>query len=189
MMVNYYEIYNCVFDMYFGRPALFAASDAPAELLDRYGFATFEDGRRVHFLDQQEYYHIMSCQGADPVVFNEATWYKISNYYHSQLLAGAGAGRRCYDDKEGNNLCIISLVLFLSALPMCMLQPFLGAGCELAAFILMIIVRVKHPKNVFGLVLMIIYIVAAVLLIIGAILLLAACYALLEEFNNCSIPC
>lgn len=188
MMVNYYEIYNCVFDMYFGRPALFAAADVPAELLDRYGFTLLDDGRRIHFLDQQEYYHIMSWKGGDPVIFNESTWYKISNYYYSQSVAGTGAAGYRYDDKEGNNLCIISLVLFLSALPACMVQPFLGAGCGLAAFILMIIVRVKHPKNVFGLVLMIIYIIGAALLIIGTLLILAACYALLEEFNNCNIP-
>ena len=54
---------------------------------------------------------------------------------------------------------------------------------ELAGFVLMVYVRVKYPKNVFGKVLMWIYIVGFILYLIAAIVLLIAC---ISCANSCS---
>ena len=52
----------------------------------------------------------------------------------------------------------------------------------LAAWVLMIIVRVKYPKNVFGKVLMWLYIIMLVLGVIGIIVLFVAC---INTLRNC----
>ncbi len=54
---------------------------------------------------------------------------------------------------------------------------------ELAGFVLMVYVRVKYPKNVFGKVLMWIYIIGFILYLVAAIVLLIAC---ISCANSCS---
>lgn len=50
----------------------------------------------------------------------------------------------------------------------------------LAAFVIMIVVRVKYPKNTFGKVIMWIYIVELILSILAAIILIVACASALS---------
>ena len=113
---------------------------------------------------------------------------------------------------KGNKLCILSLILKYAV-------GFIGGGIielfsnifpsvsdsvadlifgtlfslvgisSLAAFVLMVVVRVKYPKNTFGKVLMWIYIVEIILAIIAIVLIFLMCMAcansLDEFFSNC----
>ena len=54
--------------------------------------------------------------------------------------------------------------------------------CPVLAFIIMIYVRVKYPKNTFGKVLMIFYIVGIMICIISVALFLFTCFS---EMRNC----
>lgn len=96
--------------------------------------------------------------------------------------------------KEGNFYCIISTVCmgvsFLSVFLTTMISEgavvftgMLNIITTVAAYVLMIYVRVRYPKNIFGKVLMVIYIVVAiitVLLVIGAIILFYLFIKMLE---------
>lgn len=99
------------------------------------------------------------------------------------------------ENKKANKLCIISLCL--KYIPTIITGSFYGITgesnsvinslinllglCPLAAFIIMIIVRVKYPKNKFGKIIMWIYIIELILVIIGVIILLIACGAILRD--------
>ena len=53
-----------------------------------------------------------------------------------------------------------------------------------ASLVLMIVVRATYPKNVFGLVLMILHIVAVAVILISALLVMAACYDIMRQCSN-----
>lgn len=59
---------------------------------------------------------------------------------------------------------------------------------EVASLVLMIVCRVKYPKHVFGLVLMIVYIVMYVMFIVSWILMIALCYAMCSGLNVSGCP-
>ena len=81
-------------------------------------------------------------------------------------------------------LCIISLVLYfmggtiIGMLPILRGIGFLG---PLAAIGIMIYVRVKYPNNLFGKVIMWIYIVFTILTIIGLVLLIMLCNSMAQS--------
>ena len=117
------------------------------------------------------------------------------------------------DKKKANTMCIISLICMfvpslISGVVTVMLSAALqGTGksdfsttsnvyelitsfiylltgaAEIASWVLMIYVRVKYPKNVFGKVLMILYIGLVVLGIIGTVILFIACIETLRSCN------
>lgn len=117
------------------------------------------------------------------------------------------------ENKRANILCVISLAcevapMFLNGILSALLtvngvwnvgdaRAFMeniggvlsGLLC-IAGIVLLIIVRVKYPKNVFGKVLMWVYIVIGVimllLMIVAMIFLMAACNACVHELRNCS---
>ncbi len=102
--------------------------------------------------------------------------------------------------KKVNNLCIISLICYFGV-PL-ILSAFytasestnsviLGAitsflslfsfGSYIAAIVLMIVARVKDPKNTFAKVLMIVYIVLFVIELLALLFFIAACGALVSD--------
>lgn len=189
MTVDYYEIKGCAFDMYCGRPAIFAPVGTAADIMANYGFSLMNDGRYVHFLDQQEYYHVMMQSGCERVVFDYSTWVNISSFYSARRYE-LGLPVANYQDRSAgttpNMLCGISLGLFCFSVVSVFFIPYFSLAAFIAAIVLMIIVRASYPKNTFGLVLMILYIAVVAISFIAGILLLAACYQMLKE---CNIPC
>ena len=190
MTVDYYEIKGCTFDMYCSRPAIFASEGMAADIMANYGFSLMEDGRYVHFLDQQEYYHVMAQSGMERVVFDYSTWLTIASFYSTRRydLGLPVAGVQNKGDRTPNILCGISLGLFGFGILSTVFVPAFSLAAFIAAIVLMIIVRANYPKNTFGLVLMIVYIAVMALLFIAGIILLAACYEITQEFNSCNIP-
>ncbi len=112
------------------------------------------------------------------------------------------------DNKKANNLCILSLILkygvgivigiifsILSSMgnytsssaansigsAIAVVLYGLSGISEIAALVIMIIVRVKYPKNVFGKVLMWIYIVEIILAMLSIIILFAMCYSIISS--------
>lgn len=116
------------------------------------------------------------------------------------------------ENKRANILCVISLAcevgpMFLNGILSALLtvngvwnvgdaQAFmeniggvLSGLLFIAGIVLLIIVRVKYPKNVFGKVLMWVYIVIGVimllLMIAAMVFLMVACNACFQELQNC----
>lgn len=99
------------------------------------------------------------------------------------------------NNQKANKLCIISLALawvpnlidefFWNILPEFVLENFSSVSgiCGSIALIIVIYVRVKYPKNIFGKVLMIFYIITGILAIVGACLAIVTC---VDQLNNCS---
>ncbi len=180
MRVDYYDILNCGYDVYCGRPALFAPEGVPEDILARYGFARLYDGRFMYYLDQMEYYHIASCGSTDRVVFDQSTHDKIVQYYWSQYAPTLPVNR----SNGGTVMCIISLILLVVSPFLLFKLPTLGMLGWIASLVLMIVVRATYPKNVFGLVLMILHIVAVAVILISALLVMAACYDIMRQCSN-----
>ncbi len=109
------------------------------------------------------------------------------------------------DRKKANILCTISLILFFVVSNICALLVFLVNETELpfrvrdvlsslfgllvtcseiGAVVLMIYVRVKYRKSVFGKVLMWLYIVLAAMAVIGTIILVIICINELQKCGN-----
>jgi hypothetical protein len=96
------------------------------------------------------------------------------------------------DKKKANTLCWISLIIGhgINILTYVLKQVSQTEGypitalTSLAALILMIYVRVKYPKNKFGKVLMIVYIIEAVLLIIGMIAIAIMCGSFMRDCSG-----
>lgn len=90
------------------------------------------------------------------------------------------------ETEMANNLCVVSLLLYFLGgfvfgfIPG--LGKILGMLSPLAAIGIMVYVRIKYPQNIFGKVLMIVYIVLTILAIIGLILLVIMCRQLA---NSC----
>lgn len=99
------------------------------------------------------------------------------------------------ENKKANKLCIISLCLkyiptvisgalygissdsnFITNLLICLLGL-----CPLAAFVIMITVRVKYPKNKFGKIIMWIYIIELILTIISILIIIITCGTILRD--------
>ncbi|MCR4581107.1 MAG: zinc-ribbon domain-containing protein [Bacilli bacterium] len=96
------------------------------------------------------------------------------------------------DDKKANNLSLISLGLFFGPSALSILSAGISAStsagsritaissalsgvCTLAAIVLMIVARVKYPKNKLAKIVMWIYIALFAIGIIGSVLLILAC--------------
>ena len=117
------------------------------------------------------------------------------------------------DDKKANKLCTISLILkygvgmvlgaiygVIEGLGSKFNIALNGSGSSIfewilttcsfaagiAAFVLMIIVRVKYPKNTFGKVLMWIYIAEIIVAVISMIVLFIMCMSCIDSLRGCS---
>lgn len=99
------------------------------------------------------------------------------------------------DKKKADKLCLISLLLFF--IPDIVGSTILRfiedvndgisavfALCPLAAIVLMIVARVKYPKNKFAKILMWVYIALIIAGILFLIFILAACAACLSGFSS-----
>lgn len=109
------------------------------------------------------------------------------------------------DHKKANILCVISLgLMFVSSFVFSLFMiginsseisdgiretlsaifGFLTTASEVAAIAIMIYVRVKYKRSVFGKVLMWLYIIIGIMILIGAILLISVCIFELEKCSN-----
>lgn len=107
--------------------------------------------------------------------------------YAQQPYAQQAGGETPEEKKNANRLCIISLVLYLSPIIWGLFNSrgfgLISGACSIAAIVLMIVARVKYPKNTFAKVLMWIYIA---FFILGVITLILAWIFLIEIINSCA---
>ena len=109
------------------------------------------------------------------------------------------------NNKKANKLCLISLACAVGPWLLWAitdkLQEVAGIGeifrilCNvvsslsgfgwLAAIVLMIYVRVKYPKNVFGIILMVLYIIAIIVTILFFIFIYIMCSTCVGGFDSC----
>lgn len=103
------------------------------------------------------------------------------------------------DNSTANKLCGLSLFLRYGA-PIVLviityilqnisetlgsLVTMLSPACSLAAFVIMIVVRVKYPHNTFGKVLMWLYIISIILYVLLFIFLFVSCLTCAAQIGN-----
>ncbi|MBQ4466074.1 MAG: hypothetical protein II916_08950 [Oscillospiraceae bacterium] len=199
MLVHYYEIRSCTCDNVDNRPVLVAPPETVLDLLTKYNFVLTADGRWVHFLTTPEYDHVMTGYPNRDVTFS----YQPSAKEKPQETPE--------ERKAGNRLATIGFLLLALSIVMPMAavmmteaadkMPFeeegpllstfntisygIGSLSQIAAFVMMLVTRIKYPKNTLGKVLMWIYIVGAILAALAAILIIVACASCLNELSHC----
>lgn len=201
MVVHFYEISGCTCANIGERPVLVAPAGTPQALLTKYDFLLVEDGRWCHFLTTPEYEHVMTGYPDRDVVFGSTV-----------MMPEPPA----VDPTAGNRLADIGLILLVASILLPMLTGgvtfLLGdtaqenvtqtaeaattvllqavssicSLCGIASFVIMIITRVKYPKNTRGKVLMWIFVVLAILFALAMIVLILACASCLDSMRRCS---
>lgn len=68
MVVNYYSVKNCKYEVYENRPALFPPDNTDESLLREYGFVKMIDGRWCKFLSGTEYQRIIKMYPCDVTI-------------------------------------------------------------------------------------------------------------------------
>ncbi len=192
MVVHFYEVGVCICDNVNNRPVLVATQNVPVSILTKYQFVQAEDGRWIHFLTRPEYDYVMKGYPDNDVLFGRAPErYPAEPQGQKDIKAGKKlsiAGFICY---AASFLFPIGSSALLSAfsntqnqqeiskgmLWLCQGLSSVGSLCGLAAFILMIILRIRFKDNLGGKILMWIYIVTAILAVLGMIALVAVCGA------------
>ena len=88
MVVNYYNVKNCKYEVYENRPVLFPPEDTEESLLREYGFVKMIDGRWFKFLSGNEYQHIMEmypCDVTFDISYNPINYTKIENKGNNRI--------------------------------------------------------------------------------------------------------
>jgi hypothetical protein len=173
MVVHFYEIRNCTCANVDNRPVLVAPEDLLLDLLTYYEFVLLEDGRWVHFLNAEEYAHVMTGYPDHDVVFRhpdapppvrQPTPEETAN---GNQPAAIGIGLTC----AGTILTVVFLFGNL------LLPLVLPCGMQIAAFVLMIYTRIRYPDNRLGNILKWILIVEVILTVLSAIAVVISCVA------------
>lgn len=174
MMIHYYSVNNCRYEIYNNMPAIFAPEGADAASLTiRYYFFKTLDGRWCHYLSKEENDYIQSFPQGMDVIFA----------YPNVKPNGRLKGNYSTEKKYANRLCIISLSLLIFGFIMLFLPAWIiTALCWIASLVLMIIVRVDYPDSLFGKILMISYITLA---IIAVLMMMVAVIAIIQFMNSC----
>lgn len=206
-MINYYEVQNCVFENYQNnQPVLIAPQGYDPAVLARNGFVALPDGRWAHFMTEQEYRYLCSVpQGQNAQfyagMFNQpaqnvqgaANPFQGTPAPNTFQPQGAPVTDTRTPEQIKKDTTISNVLAGCSAL--CLLLSFVLGGAEAKdlygliavlfqiGLVLMIIVRVRYKDNVFGKILLWIYIIFGVLVILGVILFIAACGAILKDCN------
>ncbi|MBO4867538.1 MAG: hypothetical protein J5582_13425 [Ruminococcus sp.] len=183
MIVNYYGICGC--ECIWDQKGVFLAAPGGVQVqsLQQMGFYTAADGRWYKQLSPQESAYLNSMQNMSVVDLPaQGTSFGMTPNITFDVETPE-------DKKKANRLCIISLILMFCINPLVVAISrfgndsisFLNGLSSIAAFILMIYVRVKYPKNIFGKVLMIVYIALIILSLISLILIMAMCASIVRD--------
>lgn len=186
MTVHFFEINNCRFEMFGGRPVIFAPEGADEGVLGRYGFVRIADGRWLRFLNPYEYNYISSFRDGEEAVIDGSSVGKM-NYPMGQPQQVNYGGHMYNPQKKADNLCYVSIGLMAGSLPVSgVLTPIGGLLTAIAALVLVIIVRVHYPEHKLGKVLFTTYLI---LVIVGIILTIVAVIAVAIACNQCINDC
>ncbi|MBR1554277.1 MAG: hypothetical protein IJ644_02660 [Oscillospiraceae bacterium] len=188
MIIHYYALSWCSYELYQERPAVFAPEDAEEELLRHYHFNQAEDGRYYKFLNEKEYCMVTENSSANVIFFTSGTYIPDGKSQEQ---------RNPMRVSTANWLCIgsvlavlIGIVYFFSYLVPAETEPELmmmlfPPVMWLTALILAVFVRIRCPESLFGKILLIIYIVIIVVLVCLLICFVIACSALADACFNC----
>lgn len=178
MVVNYYEVRNCRYEIYDNCPVLFPPDDITESLLREYGFVKLIDGRWCKFLSVTEYQHIIHGDVNFDISYNPLKYTNLEDKGNDNL---------------SNILSTLSLICFALGI-----KPFLVFSLTSAfvfwgfAIAFVIAARVITPKNIFAKVLLILYIIVGIIITTFIIILIVTCQHMcdscINDFNDCHIP-
>lgn len=178
MLIHYFSVRNCTYEIYEGKPAIFAPEEADINSPTiSFNFFQTIDGRWCHYLSEEEYYYIMSFPKDTDVTFGKAP--KPTDDLSAK------------EKRYANILCLISIGFIICGI----LISFFGRGmialhCWVTALILMITVRVRYPGSLFGKILMMICIILAVSAVGMLIFAMITSFAnsFLDSLLTCPVP-
>lgn len=183
MIVNYYGIIGCECRFDAQGAFLAAPTNAVPQSLQQLGFYYAQDGVWYKRLTPQETAYLQSLHGA-PVADLPAP-----GAMNGAAAPGADTGETPEEKKAADKLCIISLCLMYGFNILSYIIAQSGSSAfysisgiaTIAAFIMMIVVRVKYPKNKFGKILMIIYLIQLAIGILAFLALMIMCQSCLHD--------
>ncbi len=96
-----------------------------------------------------------------------------------------------FDNSQANLLCTISVILtygvgIICCIPGLSILAEITPFCSLAGLVLMIVARVKYPKNIFAKVLMWLYIATVIIYIVLMVAIIIACGIACANFDASS---
>lgn len=195
-MIIFYEVQNCVCENYQNtQPVLLAPQGYDPAVLARNGFVALPDGRWAHFLTEQEYMYMTSVPQGQDVRFYAGMFGQPaqSASLQGQNMQGFPMPDTQTPEQIQKDAKIANVLAGISAA--CLALTFVIGGAQAkdltalgailfqVGLVLMIIVRVRYKNNLFGKILMWIYIVLCALAIIGVLLLIAVCGSILRDCN------
>jgi len=182
MIVNYYSVKGCKYEMYKNRAVLFAPDDTDKELLLANGFIQLIDGRWCKYINDAELNYIMEGYPNNDVTFDSDFKVTVLNFSDSENQENQAVP---------NILSAISLWFAVIGFVVLHLEGATTVNplyLWLIAVVFVIFTRVKYPKNIFSKVLAILYtiliIIALVLLMYTIILCNSACDSCMTECGN-----
>ena len=174
MIVNYYSVKGCKYEVYQNQPVLFPPPDTDENLLRENGFIKMLDGRWYRVLNVNEYKYVMEKSTDGDVTFDEN--YKVTEYNYA----------------DPNNKKLISNILSVISLIFSILgfysskfnvDPVIIWGISV---VLVVVARIICPKNIIPKILGIIYFIAAIIITILLIYTIVSCINMCDScFNDC----
>ncbi len=182
MIVNYYSVKGCKYDVYKNRAVLFAPDGTDRELLLDNGFIQLIDGRWCRYINDAELKYIMEGYPDNDVTFDSDL--------KATFLHSSDSGNQ-ENQIFPNTLSAISL--WFAVLGFAVLYSEGATTVNplylwLISVVFIIFTRVRYPENIFSKVLAILYIIltviAFVLLIYTIIMCNLMCDSCMSECGN-----
>lgn len=173
MLVNYYSIKGCTYQIYENKPVIFAPDDVDTSSLTiQCYFIRTNDGRWCHYLTEKEYTYLMTFPKGEDVTFgDEPAHYSRKNTHVSN------------DDIKVNIICFFSLIFLIAGIIILFLEDYyflLAVGFWIVSLVIIIIVRIHHPENTFG------KIMSALCIIVMVALIFITIGGIIESVQECS---
>jgi len=170
-VVHFYAVYNCQLTVVNNVPALIAPQGVDLNALSFYRFVQLQDGNWYHFLTQDEYNYIQAYSSTGTVVFSQTPQNNIEDDVKGNKVAGFSLGFWVLQYALLGVYAVIAMISDTDSSGMIYgLVSILSGASSLASFVLMLIARIKYPKNKLGKVVMWVFIINFIITILAIIL-------------------
>lgn len=170
MKINYHEILNCECEIRDNTAIIFAPEYTDVNLLKHYNFIQLLDGRWCKNASNTEFRYIMENMHTGIVSVN----FTDSVENEKEL-------RRLHNSSVPNILCILSLFLAVMGGVCIFVYEAAVPYLFIAALVTAVAVKVIYPKNIFSLILLIVYAVLLFVCIVAVIVLTIACAIMCDQ--------
>ncbi|MCQ2434273.1 MAG: hypothetical protein MJ062_03435 [Oscillospiraceae bacterium] len=173
MIIDYYSVKGCTYEVYNGSPVLLAPDGVKEETLKQCGFERrLSDGRMIHYLNQDELWHIQyyGGQGQEVIDMTNFIQTKSQPSGDGMVLAYIGLGL------IAAQVVIVLYMFFTGDVPSGVLGVLSFFG--IASGVVLGVLCAKYPRNKLGKILLILQIVLYVMygVVMMSYLACSACF-------------